>query len=180
MATCVAFLRGINVGGHGTLPMKELVAILEGMGARNARTYIQSGNAVFDGAEADMAQHSARLAAAIAKRRGFEPAVHVMTAASLAKALAENPFPEATGDPASLHLGFLASPPKRPDLETLARLKKASERFHLARGVFYLHAPEGIGRSKLAAGAEKAIGVSMTSRNWRTACKVMEMAGSRP
>src|SRR5262245_43995429 len=40
-----------------------------------------------------------------------------------------------------------------------------SERFHLMDKVFYLHAPEGIGRSKLAANAEKLLGAPMTDRN---------------
>ena len=91
--------------------------------------------------------------------------------------MAENPFPEAETDPASLHLGFLAAKPQNLDLQKLASLKRDSERFHLSDGVFYLHAPEGVGRSKLAAGAEKLLGVPMTDRNWRTVCKVMEMAG---
>jgi uncharacterized protein (DUF1697 family) len=41
--------------------------------------------------------------------------------------------------------------------------------------VFYMHAPNGIGRSKLAASSEKLLGAPMTDRNWRTVCKVNEM-----
>ena len=48
MKTYIALFRGINVGGKNILPMKELVTLLEGQGCRNARTYIQSGNAVFE------------------------------------------------------------------------------------------------------------------------------------
>lgn len=55
-------------------------------------------------------------------------------------------------------------------------IKKETERFDLKGKVFYLHTPEGIGRSKLAANAEKLLGVSMTSRNWRTVCKIVEVA----
>ncbi len=47
MKTYIALFRGINVGGKNTLPMRELVAVLEDLGARNVKTYIQSGNAVF-------------------------------------------------------------------------------------------------------------------------------------
>ena len=176
MNTYIAFFRGINVGGNSTLPMKELVATLEEMGAQKVRTYIQSGNAVFESAEQNVAQLSEQLSAAIMKRRGFEPHVLILTLEALAKAITENPFPEAVADPSSLHLGFLATAPKSPDLNKLASLKKESERFHLAEQVFYLHAPEGVGRSKLAAGSEKALGVPMTDRNWRTVCKVMELA----
>jgi uncharacterized protein (DUF1697 family) len=176
MNTYVAFFRGINVGGRGTLPMKELVAALEEAGARNVRTYIQSGNAVFESAERNLPRLSGHIATNVMKRRGFEPQVQILAFEALAKAVAENPFPEAVSDPAGLHLGFLAATPKRPDLEKLASLKKASERFHRSGSVFYLHAPEGVGRSRLAASAEKLLGVAMTDRNWRTVSKVMEMA----
>lgn len=178
MNTYVALFRGINVGGHCSLPMKELVAVLGDLGARNVRTYIQSGNAVFESAENNLARLSKLLPAEILKRRGFEPHVHILTIEALAKAIEGNPFPEAVIDPSSLHLGFLASTPKNPNLEKLSDLKKESERFQLTENVFYLHAPEGVGRSKLAANAEKLLGVPMTDRNWRTACRVMEMAGT--
>lgn len=171
-----ALFRGINVGGNGSLPMKELCAALEKIGARKVRTYIQSGNAVFESTEKDVARLSKQLSAEIMRRRGFEPYVHILTLEALSKAIAENPFPEAVSDPSSLHLGFLASPPKNPDLEKLSSLRKESERFQLTESVFYLHAPEGVGRSKLAASSEKLLGVPMTDRNWRTVCKVMEMA----
>lgn len=156
--------------------MKELVAALEGMGARKVRTYIQSGNAIFQSAEGNSARLSRKLAAEIMKRRGFEPHVLILSLEALEKAIAENPFPDAVGDPGSLHLGFLISTPENPDVEKLSSLKKESERFHLTDGVFYLHAPDGLGRSKLAASTEKLLGAPMTNRNWRTVCKVMEMA----
>jgi uncharacterized protein (DUF1697 family) len=63
--------------------------------------------------------------------------------------------------------------PTNPDLGALENLKSERERFALKDGVFYLHAPDGIGRSKLAANTETSLGVAITSRNWRTVCKVM-------
>lgn len=177
MNTYIAFLRGINVGGRNSLPMKQLVSILENIGARNVKTYIQSGNAVFQSAEKDRAQLAKNLATEIKQLQGFEPYIHILTIEAVKSAIAQNPFPQAEADPSSLHLGFLATRPVSPSLERLASLKKESEQFHLGDGVFYLHAPEGIGRSKLAASSEKLLGVPMTDHNWRTVCKVMEMAG---
>lgn len=160
------------------MPMKELVALLEDIGAKKVRTYIQSGNAVFQSTGKDPSQLSEQLAAEVKKRHGFEPHVLILGLEAIDRAIAKNPFPEAEADPSSLHLGFLASTPKNPDLEKLISLKKGNERFHLSDNVFYLHAPEGVGRSKLAASAEKLLGVPMTDRNWRTVCKVRELAGS--
>jgi uncharacterized protein (DUF1697 family) len=176
MNTYIALFRGINVGGKNSLPMKELVAILEKIGVRKIKTYIQSGNAVFQSDEKNFSQFSKRLTAEIKERHGFEPQVLIVGLDAIEKAMADNPFPEAEADPSSLHLGFLASVPKNPDIQKLSSFRKESERFHLSDRVFYLHAPEGVGRSKLAANTEKLLGVPMTDRNWRTVCKIKEIA----
>lgn len=176
MTTYIALFRGINVGGKNRLPMKELVVLLEAIGATKVGTYIQSGNAVFQSAEKNPAQLSKRLAAEIKTQFGFEPQFLLLGLEAINTAIAKNPFPEAEAEPSSLHLGFLAATPKDPDLEKLNSLKKASERFYLGNGVFYLHAPEGVGRSRLAASTEKLLGVPMTDRNWRTVCKIRELA----
>ncbi len=176
MKTYIALLRGINVGGNGRLPMKALAALLEDMGAQDIGTYIQSGNAVFQSAETDHARLSRQLAAEIRKRHGFEPHVLILGVDELNQAIAGNPFPEAAADPAALHLGFLDAVPANPDLNKLESLRKPSERFHLDGRVFYLHAPEGVGRSKLAASSEKLLGVPMTDRNWKTVCALRDLA----
>jgi uncharacterized protein (DUF1697 family) len=176
MNTYIALFRGINVGGNNILPMKVLVAILEKIGAKKVRTYIQSGNAVFESAEKVPARLSTRLASEIEKQQGFDPHVIILQLERIKTAITNNPFPEAEAEPSTLHLGFLASTPKSPDLKKLASIKTETERFQLIEDVFYLHAPEGVGRSKLAASSEKLLGVSMTDRNWRTVCKLREMA----
>jgi uncharacterized protein (DUF1697 family) len=176
LKTYIALFRAINVGGKNSLPMKELIAVLEDLGARNAKTYIQSGNAVLVSPEKDTSQLSNKIRSEIKKRRGFEPHVLLLELEDIERAIRKNPFPEAATDPTTLHAGFLASVPEKPNLKTLESLKSESERFQLIDKVFYLHAPEGIGRSKLAANAEKLLGAPMTDRNWRTVCKIREMA----
>ena len=176
MNTYIALFRGINVGGKNSLPMKALVAHLEKIGATKVRTYIQSGNALFQFAKKDVAQLGKQLSTEIRKHHGFEPHVLILELKAIKAALAENPFPEAESEPASLHFGFLASAPKNPDLEKLEKIRKPTERFRLKGKVFYLHAPDGVGRSRLAAGSEKLLGVAMTYRNWRTVSKLRELA----
>ena len=176
MKTYVALFRGINVGGKNTLPMKELVAILEGVGAQKVKTYIQSGNAVFVCKDKEPSKLSRQIRAEIKKRCGFDPHVLLLGLGEFEESIRQNPFPEAESDPATLHAGFLAASPERPDVKTLESLKSESERFRLIGRVFYLHAPEGIGRSKLAAKAEKMLGVPMTDRNWRTVTTIQKLA----
>jgi uncharacterized protein (DUF1697 family) len=176
MKTYIALFRGINVGGTNVLPMKDLVALLENIGSQNVNTYIQSGNAVFQNREEDASLLSKKIRAAIKKSHGFEPQVLLLEPEEIERVVESNPFPEAESEPKTLHVHFLASMPKNPDLGALESIKSDRERFVLKDGVFYLHAPEGIGRSKLAANAEKLLGVALTGRNWRTVCTVMEMA----
>lgn len=176
MNTYIALIRGINVGGKNSLPMKELAALLQGHGAEQVRTYIQSGNAIFQSADKNATRLAARLTDRINKHFGFSPHVLILGVDAMERAIKQNPFPEAEKAPGSLHLGFLASTPKSADLKKLDTLRTASERFHLTDQVFYLHTPDGVGKSKLPAGAEKLLGVPMTYRNWRTVCKIREMA----
>lgn len=176
METYIALFRGINVGGNHSLPMKELAAILQGLGCRDVRTYIQSGNAVFASAEQDAARLASAIGAEIKQRRGFEPDILLLTRTEFEQATAANPFPEGENEPQTLHLGFLVSAPPKPDLPGIEKLRAASEHCQLVGRVFYLHAPEGIGRSKLAAASEKLLGVAMTDRNWRTVQALAAMA----
>lgn len=180
MNTYVALFRGINVGGRRVLPMKRLRRILAGLGLEEVRTHIQSGNVVFRTGAGAVSTLSRKISAAIEEVQGFRPEVILLDIADLEKALGQNPFPEAEAEPRTLHLGVLAGNPRYPDLEALEDAKKDGERFHLHGRFFYLHAPHGIGRSKLAAIAEKALGVPLTLRNWRTVLKLRSMAGERP
>jgi uncharacterized protein (DUF1697 family) len=175
VSTYVALLRGINVGGKGTLPMKELVAILESLGATGVKTYIQSGNAVFQHKSADTAKLASKLTTAIDKARGFAPQVVLLEAKQFAKIAKANPFPEAEAEPKSLHVWFLAAKASKADTAALTALQSKTEQFQLTSSVFYLHAPEGIGRSKLAANVERHLGVAATARNWRTVCELLEL-----
>lgn len=176
MKTYIALLRGINVGGHHSLPMKELKVVLEKIGCVGVQTYIQSGNAVFRRALTEPGRLSEQLAAAVSRSHGFEPRVLVRALAELESAAAGNPFPEADENPKSLHLFFLSERAKKPDLKALESLKARTERFVLKDKTFYLHTPGGFGTSKLAERAERLLGVDATARNWRTVKALLAMA----
>lgn len=175
----IALFRGVNVGGKHVLPMKELASLLDSLGCRNVRTYIQSGNAVFDNPARDREKLAQRIAGTIAAERGFEPRVLLVDLPELERVIASNPFVEAEGEPKWLHVGFLESEPETPDLDALDRLRSGRERFELVGRAFYLHTPDGFGTSKLAAQAETLLGVPMTARNWRTVQKARELAAAK-
>ncbi|HVJ87816.1 MAG TPA: DUF1697 domain-containing protein [Caulifigura sp.] len=173
----IALLRGINVGGKAIVPMRTLVDCLEELGYDDVRTYIQSGNAVFRSPKKLTAKSAEAITAAVQTACGVDPHVQLLTLAELESVIEGNPFRDGVDDPSRLHVFFLASEPKSPKLEAVETLKAPTERCRLTPRAFYLHAPEGIGRSKLAAALERLLGVPTTARNWRTVEKIREMAG---
>jgi uncharacterized protein (DUF1697 family) len=178
MNTWVALFRGINVGGNNMLLMKDLKTLMEKNGCRDVRTYIQSGNVVFRSSLTDPGDIERRLTAAVEKKHGFTPRVLALTLGDLEKAVAGNPFPQASRDDRSVHVFFLAEPPKRADTDGLERARASSERFALRGRHLYLYTPEGLGISKLGRQAERLLGVAATARNWRTVTTLLDMMKS--
>jgi uncharacterized protein (DUF1697 family) len=177
MTVFAALLRAINVAGSGTLKMADLKALCEGIGFRDVRTLLQSGNVVFTATETDKAV-AKKLADAIEKNHGFRPAIAVRTAAEIAAAVKGNPFQaETKADPRYVVVGFLADPPTAGAAARIAAVEGAAgERLKLSGHVLYVHYPEGQGRSKVTnAVLERALGVPVTVRNWNTVTKLAAM-----
>jgi uncharacterized protein (DUF1697 family) len=180
LRTWIALLRGINVVGRRKLLMKDLAAIFESGGFRSVRTYIQSGNVVFQSGRGSARSLATQIGALIRERTGFEPQVMVLSVRELAAAVEGNPFPEAHRDHRALHLFFLSAHPPRPDLESLTRLKRGREGFALEGKVFYLYTPHGFPQSALHDKVERFLGVHATGRNWRTANELLLMTSEAP
>jgi len=176
MKTWITLIRGINVGGKNILPMKDLRVLLESLGCENVQTYIQSGNCVFDSATTVSASISKRIRAAIADEFGFSPMVLSLTAAELSQAIKQNPYDTVNNEPKCIHFFFLEKTAKNADLDALTTLKHPNEEFLLTKKVFYLFAPDGISRSKLAAGAEAKLGVGTTARNYKSVAKLADLS----
>ena len=163
------------MGGNNPLAMKDLVRNLQQLGFSGVSTYIQSGNVLFRNSGGDAESLARLIAGSVAENHGFEPGIVVLGADELKQAASNNPYPDAEADPKSLHLYFLAESPGQVEFDTLERLRSSTESYELKDRCFYLHAPDGVGRSKLARGAERAIGVDATARNWRTVSKLLQM-----
>lgn len=168
MKTYVMLLRGINVGGKNRMAMKDLVALLETLDFKNIRSYIQSGNIVFSSAR----RPGKNLAKSIGMKFGFTPQILILDKAEFMQAVELNPFQSDTGK--NLHFFFAAVTPK-PNPDKIATLAASSEQYKLIGNVFYLFAPEGIGRSRLAANIEQVLGVPLTGRNLNTINKINEL-----
>ena len=175
MQTWIALLRGVNVGGKNILPMAKLRLDLESLKLRNVRTYIQSGNIVFDSAAKTTSPLAKKMAQMIELKYGFRPQLLILRREDLLSAIEANPFQAAVSDPKSLHFFFLAEPACASDREALDKAKKSTEQYKLIDRVFYLYAPEGIARSRLAANVDKHLDVVATARNYRTVEKLASM-----
>jgi uncharacterized protein (DUF1697 family) len=141
------------------------------------RTYIQSSNCVFQHGENAAPLLAKLIADHLQDSFDFRPHVVALTAAEIRSVIAQNPFSESSSKPKSLHTFFLSKPADNPNINALEKIRKASKRFELIDLVFYPCAPDGIGRSKLAAAIEKHLGVPVTFRNLRSVMAISELAG---
>ena len=169
----VVLLRGVNVGGAGRLKMAELRAALEAEGATSVATYIQSGNLVLHH-DAEGAALNARVAEAVERVAGFRPAVLSRSAGAFQRLLDGNPFPE-VADPKKLYAHLFDGTAPGDVLDRLAPQARRGETLALREGVLWLDAPEGIGRSALAARIEPALGLPCTARNLNTMRAIADM-----
>jgi uncharacterized protein (DUF1697 family) len=164
----IALYRGINVGGRNVVKMESLRAMHERLGHRSVRSYIQSGNVIF--AASGSAEAIARnVAEEFAKEFGFSAKTIVTRADHWCDMVANNPYAKfAVKDPKTVHVGVCVGEPCAGKLQALLRKTGGTESFAVRHQIVYLHAPDGFGTSKFAAGMEKACGVPTTVRNWRT------------
>jgi uncharacterized protein (DUF1697 family) len=175
-STYVALLRGINVGGKNTLPMKELNAIFERAGCARVRSYIQSGNVVLD-AEPKLAEGlPAQVSAEIERRFRLRVPVVLRTAREMRAVATKNPLLAATASLDSLHVVFLAEDPGKSRAATLDPNRSPPDRFVVRGREVYLSCPNGVGKTKLTnAWLDAKLGTISTARNWKTVLKLVEM-----
>jgi uncharacterized protein (DUF1697 family) len=164
--TYIALLRGINVGGHGKLPMAAFKSLCENLGFRNVRTYIQSGNVVFQ-SELDEKMLIEKLGLTLQDKMQKQIPVIVRTAWEMESVALSNPFPDA--DPAQVGVLFFADAVDRTLYTDLPIPGK--EEIRMATREIYIHYPDGMGHSKLKLPAEK----QGTVRNINTITKLAEM-----
>lgn len=176
MQKWIALFRGINVGGNNKLPMADLRALAGELGLDSPQTYIQSGNLVFGSEEQDAAKLETQLASAIEKRFGFYPVVVMRTAKQVRAALDANPYAAMVKEGKELHLYFLDEAADKYDEAALGELAIDSEAFTLKDGIFYLYAPEGIGRSKLAEKLPRYLPKRHTARNLNSVKAILDLA----
>jgi uncharacterized protein (DUF1697 family) len=167
MTSFIALLRAVNVGGTGKLPMTELKSMCEQAGFTKVKTYIASGNVVFQSPKNE-AQVKKTLEAALAAYAGKPVGVLVRTAAEMASVLADNPFPNYANN-RTLAI-FIDTPPPSHALEQATG--QNGEEMRLGLREIYVYYGDGLADSKLKIPVAK----TGTARNMNTVAKLAEMA----
>jgi uncharacterized protein (DUF1697 family) len=187
MASHVALLRGINVGGRNKVPMADLREVVTSLGHTGVSTYIQSGNVLFSTADTDNARLAAALESAIEDRFGIWSSVVVLTRDELAQVLAANPYPDEP-NPRMVHVVFLNTDPPQDLLDRISAAESAvaakgsRDTVQAAGQALFLHTPDGYGTSELAQAVFKIISppakskkhdLAATARNLATAATLL-------
>lgn len=166
MTTWVALLRAVNVGGTGSLLMRDLRAICKAAGLAAARTHGASGNAVFE-SDASEEEIRAALLPRLEVHTGRPVGLVLRTAEALRVTLAEMPFPDA--DPSRAVVIFLDEAPPRDALDAVTG--QESEEVRQGSCEFFVHYPDGMGRSRLRIPAAR----DGTARNVNTLRRIAEL-----
>lgn len=171
MTNYIAFLRAVNVGGTGRLPMAELRRICKEEEFTSVQTYIASGNVLF---RSDATRQTVRttLESRLHEYLGKEIPVVVRTATELRNVLENNPFSGC--DPKRTVAIFLHTKPPKDALENIAGL--ADEQLSLGKQEIYVHYGSGMANSKLRIPAAK----TGTARNMNTIAKMVELVAKSP
>jgi uncharacterized protein (DUF1697 family) len=178
MSIYVAMLRGINVGRGKVVKMERLRTSLGSLGFSEVRTYVQSGNVVFESKQKADAELSKKIEAKIQRDFGFAVPVVLKTSKEIEQVVRDNPLVKEKGiDHSKLHVTFLSAAPLAAAVKTLEPLATSRERFRVLNREVYLYCPDGYGISKLNnTMIEKKLSLVATTRNWRTVNALLEMA----
>ncbi|HTA60973.1 MAG TPA: DUF1697 domain-containing protein [Bacteroidia bacterium] len=178
MQTYIAILRGINVSGHKLIKMDALRKLFDSMGFKNTKTYIQSGNVVFQGKQAKTQDLEKKIASSILKEFSFEVPVLVKDANELEVVLKNNPFiNKRKEDVTKLHVTFLSAEPEKANIDKIKEGNYAADEFIITGKTVYLFCPNGYGNTKLSnTFFENKLKVTATTRNWKTINELVTMA----
>jgi uncharacterized protein (DUF1697 family) len=170
-----AFLRGINVGGRTSIKMENLRRVFSALGFANVKTYIQSGNVIFETDETDEAKITAEIEQAVAENF-FKTPVMVRSLEEIKDAVENNPFAGEQFEDRLFHIVFLAERLSAENVEMLLSNNKESEQFAVRGREVYCLLREGAADSLLGKKyIDNKLKTPATARNWRTLKKILEL-----
>jgi uncharacterized protein (DUF1697 family) len=177
MPTRIALFRSVNVLGKNMIKMPELTKAFKKAGFKKVRTYIQSGNVIFETEEASGDVLSGKIRDLITGQFGMTIQAVVITPQELADIVSKNPFAERPGiDLNRQHVTFLDREADPEKSEKLLSYNYPPDEIIMGSRVVYVHCPDGYGRTKYHNNfIEKKLSANATSRNWNTCQTLLEM-----
>jgi len=176
--TWIALLRGINVGRNKRVAMADLRAVIESLGYSDARTLLNSGNAVFASGRSMKKNAAEELRAALEKKTGVSSKFTLRSADELRAVVEENPLLDIAKDHTRLFTAFVTDPADVSKVKPLLKQPWKPEVIATGPGVVYIWCPNGLLESKASVAVGKALGDGHTVRNWATVMKLSELVAS--
>jgi uncharacterized protein (DUF1697 family) len=178
----ISMLRGINVGVQKRVKMEQLTAIYQSLGFKDIRTYLQSGNVVFSAERTDIRELTKAIEEQIKGSLKIQAAVILRTPKEMQRIIKNNPFMKEKGiDTEKLYVTFLSALPEQPSTVNLQPAPDGKDKFIIDGSEVYLFCPEGYGRTRYSNDYfERKLGISATTRNWKTVNQLLaysEFAG---
>ncbi|NNE32081.1 MAG: DUF1697 domain-containing protein [Winogradskyella sp.] len=175
MNTYIALLRGINVGGHKKIPMAALRDLLTAAGLVNVKTYIQSGNVIFQSSSKSKVNLETLIKTTIKNGFDFDVPVQVKQPSEIRSIIEGCPF--STDIITSSYFMLLNQGPEKGLLYELQQEKNDEEPFVILNNCIYIHYEHGAGKSKRGVNwFEKKLKVDATARNYRTMVKLLSLS----
>lgn len=166
------------MSGHNIIKMDALKKMYEALGFQNVRSYIQSGNVIFETSKQDVKDVAHKITEQITKEFGCQVPVIVFTKEVLESIIARNPFAkDDSRDIKFLHVTFLADKPVGYDKKVIEDKMFADEEIYFSDDAVYIYIPGGYGDTKLSnAFLENKLKVKATTRNWKTTNELLKLA----
>lgn len=162
------------------IKMPELKVHLEEAGLKNIRTYIQSGNVIFEYGKVAHDKLEKLISSVIQKKFRFDVPVIVRSVEEMTKVMENNPFINGKEDIDKLHVTFLSGEPNKELTDKLAPPVNVPDKYIIKERAIYLLCPNGYGQTKLTNNFfENKLKVTATTRNWKTVMKLVEMANEK-
>ena len=176
MTTWLAMLRGINVSGRRIVSMQRLRELFESMEFSDVRTYIQSGNVLFQAPVDDATTLAQAIEEQIGKELGVDTRAVLRTSTQLSDIVNAVPFAEQANVKSKVHVTFLAAVPNFTMAAQLEASQFLPDRFAFGKREIYLDCPNGYGETRLNnAFWERRLKVVATTRSYKTVATLLEM-----
>jgi uncharacterized protein (DUF1697 family) len=175
MNTYVALFRGINVGAKNRIKMELLRDTFTSLHLSNVRTYLQSGNVLFDSSITDTAQLATIIRTAVAPT-GVDVPVLVISQSSILQIINQNPFYKPEMDFNTLHITLLYDNPNPALCDKIKESSIGNDTFSIDRNVIYIKCTGNYSDSKLTNNFfESKLKVTATTRNLKTMMELGRM-----